>query len=121
MPSAADSQEPGDAFDRIPKVELHCHVEGTVRAETVVELARKAGRPLPVDDPADLYRYDSLDLFLAVFWLVQETLVDRATGLASRTSRWSTAPPTACATARCSSRRPATWPPVRILGRSSTV
>ena len=77
MPSA-DSREPGDAFDRIPKVELHCHVEGTVRAATVVELARKAGRPLPVDDPADLYRYDSLDSFLAVFWLVQETLVDRA-------------------------------------------
>ena len=77
MPSA-ESREPGDAFDRIPKVELHCHVEGTVRAATVVELARKAGRPLPVDDPADLYRYDSLDSFLAVFWLVQETLVDRA-------------------------------------------
>jgi adenosine deaminase len=66
-----------DAFDRIPKVELHCHVEGTVRPGTVVELARKAGRPLPVDDPADLYRYDSLDSFLAIFWLVQETLVTR--------------------------------------------
>jgi adenosine deaminase len=65
----------GDAFDRIPKVELHCHVEGTVRPTTVVELAAKAGRPLPVDDPAELYRYDSLDSFLAVFWLVQETLV----------------------------------------------
>lgn len=64
-----------DPFDRIPKVELHCHVEGTVRPTTVVELAAKAGRPLPVDDPAELYRYDSLDSFLAVFWLVQETLV----------------------------------------------
>jgi adenosine deaminase len=61
--------------DRIPKVELHCHVEGTVRPTTVLDLARKAGRPLPVDDPAALYRYDSLDSFLAVFWLVQETLV----------------------------------------------
>ena len=77
MPSV-ESREPGDAFDRIPKVELHCHVEGSVRAATVVELARKAGRPLPVDDPADLYRYDSLNSFLAVFWLVQETLVERA-------------------------------------------
>jgi adenosine deaminase len=67
----------GDVFDRIPKVELHCHVEGTVRPETVIELARKAGRPLPVDDPRELYRYDSLDSFLAVFWLVQEVLVDR--------------------------------------------
>jgi len=42
-----------------------------------VELARKAGRPFPVDDPVDLYRYDSLDSFLAIFWLVQETLVTR--------------------------------------------
>jgi adenosine deaminase len=64
-----------DPYDRIPKVELHCHVEGTVRPTTVLELAAKAGRPLPVDDPAELYRYDSLDSFLAVFWLVQETLV----------------------------------------------
>lgn len=66
-----------DDFDRIPKVELHCHVEGTVRPGTVIELARKTGRPLPVSDPADLYRYDSLDSFLSIFWLVQETLVSR--------------------------------------------
>jgi adenosine deaminase len=66
-----------DPFDQIPKVELHCHVEGTVRPATVLEMARKAGRPLPVDDPADLYRYDSLDSFLSIFWLVQETLVTR--------------------------------------------
>jgi adenosine deaminase len=66
-----------DPFDRIPKVELHCHVEGTVRSATVLELARKAGRPLPVDDPAELYRYDSLDSFLSIFWLVQETIVTR--------------------------------------------
>jgi adenosine deaminase len=61
-------------FDRIPKVELHCHVEGTVRTATVVDLARKAGRSLPADDPEDLYRYDSLDSFLAIFWLIQELL-----------------------------------------------
>ena len=67
-----------DIYDAIPKVELHCHVEGTVRAATVLELARKAGRPLPVDDPAELYRYSSLDSFLAIFWLIQETLVGPA-------------------------------------------
>jgi adenosine deaminase len=66
-----------DACDRLPKVELHCHVEGTVRAATVVELARKNGRPLPVDDPTELYDYDSLDAFLAVL-LVQEMLVEPA-------------------------------------------
>jgi adenosine deaminase len=63
-----------DAYDRIPKVELHCHVEGTLRPETVVALARKNGRPLPVDDPRKLYRYTSLDTFLDIFWIVQEVL-----------------------------------------------
>jgi adenine deaminase len=65
------------AWDALPKVELHCHVEGSVRPTTVLELARKAGRPLPVDDPTELYRYDSLDSFLSIFWLVQELLTDR--------------------------------------------
>ncbi len=72
-----DGSDIEDPFARIPKVELHCHVEGTVRPTTFLELAAKAGRPLPVDDPAELYRYDSLDSFLAVFWLVQETLTSR--------------------------------------------
>jgi len=67
-----------DVYEAIPKVELHCHVEGTVRATTVIELARKSGRPLPVDDPEQLYRYTSLDTFLAIFWLVQETLTEPA-------------------------------------------
>lgn len=67
-----------DVFDAIPKVELHCHVEGTVRPTTVLELARKAGRPLAVEDPAELYRYTSLDTFLAIFWQVQETLTEPA-------------------------------------------
>jgi adenosine deaminase len=65
------------ALDRLPKVELHCHVEGTMRPETVVELARKNGIPLPTADPTELYRYSSLDTFLEVFWLVQATLGTR--------------------------------------------
>jgi adenosine deaminase len=63
-----------DVYDLIPKVELHCHVEGTLRPSTVAELAHKSGRTLPVDDPSHLYRYGSLNEFLQVFWLVQETL-----------------------------------------------
>ncbi len=62
------------ALDRLPKVELHCHVEGTMRPRTVVELARRNGIPLPSADPTELYRYTSLDTFLQVFWLVQSTL-----------------------------------------------
>ena len=65
------------ALEALPKVDLHCHVEGTMRPTTVVELARKNGVPLPTAEPADLYTYSSLDEFLAVFWLVQSTLVDR--------------------------------------------
>ena len=67
----------GDVYDAIPKVELHCHVEGTVRPATVVELAQKNGRQLPSEDPTELYRYTSLNSFLEIFWLVQELLVDR--------------------------------------------
>lgn len=66
-----------DRFDAIPKVELHCHLEGTVRPGTVVDLARKHRRPLPTDDPAELYRFESLDSFLEIFWLVQALIGDR--------------------------------------------
>ena len=46
-----------------------------MRPATVVELARRNDVPLPVAEPSELYRYDSLDGFLRVFWLVQSTLV----------------------------------------------
>ncbi len=66
------------ALDALPKVELHCHIEGAMRPSTVVELARANGVPLPTEDPTELYRYDSLNAFLDVFWLVQSTLCTRA-------------------------------------------
>jgi adenosine deaminase len=66
------------ALDVLPKVELHCHVEGTMRPETVVDLARRGRIPLPTTDLTKLYSYTSLDSFLDVFWLVQSTLLTRA-------------------------------------------
>jgi adenosine deaminase len=66
-----------DALDALPKVELHCHVEGTMRPATVLELARRNGQRLPTEDLDALYSYGSLDEFLAIFWLVQETLTGR--------------------------------------------
>jgi adenine deaminase len=65
-----------DVYDAIPKVELHCHVEGTIRPSTVADLARKAGRAMPVEDVTELYRYGSLNEFLSIFWFVQEMLGD---------------------------------------------
>ena len=37
-------------------------------------MAGRADTDGAADRPEDLYRYDSLDSFLAIFWLVQETL-----------------------------------------------
>jgi len=39
------------ALDCLPKVELHCHVEGTMRPDTLVDLARRNGVSLPTSDP----------------------------------------------------------------------
>jgi adenine deaminase len=66
-----------EALEQLPKVELHCHVEGTMRPSTLVELARRHSIALPSSDPTELYRYDSLDGFLRVFWLVQSALGTR--------------------------------------------
>jgi adenosine deaminase len=62
---------------RVPKVELHCHFEGTVRPQTFAELARKHGVELPTDDADRLYDYDSIYEFLKIFGMVSSTLRDR--------------------------------------------
>ncbi|MDP7383438.1 MAG: adenosine deaminase, partial [Acidimicrobiales bacterium] len=56
---------PDHPLRSLPKVELHCHVEGTARPATVAELAAKHGIPLGVQAPEDLYSYSSLSDFLA--------------------------------------------------------
>ena len=45
-----------EAFLRaIPKVELHCHLLGTVRAQTFIDFAQKAGAPIPRKDIEAFY------------------------------------------------------------------
>jgi adenosine deaminase len=66
-----------EALGLLPKVELHCHVEGTMRPGTVLELARRHGLTLPTENLDELYSYGSLNEFLAIFWLVQSTLGGR--------------------------------------------
>jgi adenosine deaminase len=63
-----------DQIRRAPKVVLHDHLDGGLRAATVVDLARDAGHTLPTTDPDELaawftegaYRHD-LDLYLETF------------------------------------------------------
>lgn len=62
---------------RVPKVELHCHFEGTVRPQTFADLAHKHGVQLPTDDAEKLYDYDSIYEFLKIFAMVSSTLIDR--------------------------------------------
>ncbi len=60
---------------RLPKAELHCHVEGAARASTIAELARSNGVALPVADPSELYRFTDLNQFLEIYDVVCRSLV----------------------------------------------
>ncbi len=62
---------------RVPKVELHCHFEGTVRAATFAQLARRHDIALPTEDVARLYDYQTIYEFLEIFAMVSSTLIDR--------------------------------------------
>jgi len=62
---------------RLPKVELHCHVEGTLRPQTVADLAAKHDIALPTDDVANIYSYETIYEFLEIFRFVNSTVIDR--------------------------------------------
>jgi adenosine deaminase len=41
-------------YNALPKTELHCHLEGAVRTQTIIDIAREHGLALPAYDPAEL-------------------------------------------------------------------
>lgn len=45
----------------MPKVELHCHLDGSLRPETMLELAQEIGITLPRQDPTELRAYMCAD------------------------------------------------------------
>jgi adenosine deaminase len=82
----AGRMAPGALAKRIPKIHLHCHLEGTLRPATFVELAAKHGvglryRPSNAGgeagsqgDPADPYRFEGMGEFLYLFAAVSRSL-----------------------------------------------
>jgi adenosine deaminase len=72
------------AIERIPKIHLHCHLEGTLRAATFVELTRRYGFttryqpgqaevPGPID-PERVYEFADFPEFLLIFAAVSRAL-----------------------------------------------
>jgi aminodeoxyfutalosine deaminase len=66
-----------NAAHPFPKIELHVHLEATVRPETLLEIARRNDFALPADTPEgirDLYRYRNFDHFIEVWILTTNAL-----------------------------------------------
>lgn len=65
-------------IERMPKAELHVHLEGTVRPETLLDLDRRHGVPYPFSDPAgarEWYRFRDFPHFIQVFMAVCDALL----------------------------------------------
>src|SRR5690606_30620274 len=50
-PSVKVIQLPLAFFQRLPKTDLHVHLDGSLRIETILELAEEQGVELPAKDP----------------------------------------------------------------------
>jgi aminodeoxyfutalosine deaminase len=65
-----------DFIQRLPKAELHLHLEGTILPSTLVELsARHDGVPLTLAEAEALYRFDDFTSFIESFKAVTRRLI----------------------------------------------
>ena len=71
-----------DILAALPKTDIHCHLDGSLRPATVLELGRKYGVKLPADNLKDLTPHvqvaptcRSLKEFLDVFYVLYPLLV----------------------------------------------
>lgn len=69
-----------DLIDRLPKVELHVHLEGTLEPELAFRLAARNGVALPVrsvDEMRAAYDFADLQAFLDIYYAACSVLVTR--------------------------------------------
>jgi adenosine deaminase len=62
---------PQSFVERIPKAELHLHIEGTLEPELMFELASRNGVVLPFKSPAEVrkaYEFSDLESFLNIYY-----------------------------------------------------
>jgi len=76
--SHSDSTEQQARFRAMPKVELHCHLEGCVRPQTFIELAARHQVTLPTLEPSRVYDYHDMASFMEVFERLCASVVDHA-------------------------------------------
>ncbi|HJQ14913.1 MAG TPA: adenosine deaminase [Anaerolineales bacterium] len=68
-------------YNDIPKTEIHCHLEGAIRTQTILDIAREYNLPLPTYDVKELDKhvkvYDqmrNLEAVLAAFAIFQNSI-----------------------------------------------
>jgi adenosine deaminase len=72
-------------YNDIPKTEIHCHLEGAIRTQTIIDIAREHNLKIPAYEAAELDRhvkvYDQLkdlETVLAAFGIFQSSIVSPA-------------------------------------------
>ncbi|KQC06699.1 MAG: adenosine deaminase [Candidatus Cloacimonas sp. SDB] len=75
---------PVELIKKIPKTDLHVHLDGSLRIDTIIELAAELGIKLPANNSADLKKIiccdekcNSLDDYLKAFDITLEVMQDR--------------------------------------------
>ncbi|MDH5672328.1 MAG: adenosine deaminase [Myxococcales bacterium] len=75
---------PLSVFEKLPKTDLHVHLDGSLRLKTILELAEEQGVKLPTEDPAELAdalvcgkHVGSLEAYLEAFKITLSVLQTR--------------------------------------------